>query len=111
LATLSCCGPSTAPLGVEIRDAATRAPVAGATVIADVPSRNHPLSVATLLGQTGPKSSRAVTDADGRAGVAYVPDRPVRLTVVPAGGVPESLLWDAPGDAWRAMGPLEVRAR
>lgn len=96
---------------MDVREAAGGAPVAGAFVAADVPSRNHPFSVASLLGQTASVSTRATTDDAGRATLEHVDDRPFRLTVIPPGGAPESALWDAPDETWRPLGKTEVRAR
>lgn len=110
-AALPGCSPTRSTLTVEVRDAATGEPAPGVTVLADVPSRNHPFSVASLLGQTGPVSSRGTTDAKGVATVDRIEDRPFRLTIVPEGGTPESDLWDGPDEAWRILGPSKVRAR
>lgn len=82
---LAACGASTAPLTVEVRDAATHKPASGVTVVADVPSKFHPFSIASMLGQTGPDASHAKTGADGRATVQYIPGRPVRLGVLAPG--------------------------
>lgn len=82
---LAACGPSMSPLTVEVRDAVTHEPAANITVVADVPSRYHPFSIATMLGETGPQAFKAQTDAQGRVVVQYVPGRPVRLGVLQPG--------------------------
>ncbi len=79
------CGPGVRSLSVEVRDAATKEPAAGVTVIADVPNRNHPFSIASLLGQTGEVSTRAVTDQRGRAELSAIQGRPVRISVLAPG--------------------------
>lgn len=84
-AMLAGCGPTIAPLTIEVRDAATHEPAANITVVADVPSRYHPFSVATILGETSALAFKATTDAQGRAVVQYVPGRPVRLGVLQPG--------------------------
>lgn len=98
------CGPTVKPMRVEVRDAATKEPAAGVTVFADVPSKDHPFSIATLLKQTGPLSWRAKTGERGVAELNYAEGRPVRVGVLSAGwavGVvmvePESIEF-VPGD-------------
>lgn len=103
------CGPSTGPLTVQVRDAATLEPAAGVNVVGQTPSRDHPFSIATMLGQTGPNSSSAVTDAQGRATITYIPGRPVRLGLLGEGWDPSIVLID-PSDpafdaaAWQSCG-------
>lgn len=80
------------PLTVEVRDFETREPVVGARVMAEVPSQDHPKSVATFLKLTGPVSSEGVTDNQGRANVQYVIGRPVRFFVWAPGQGPCSVL-------------------
>lgn len=108
---LAACGASTAPLTVEVRDAATHEPAQGITVVADVPSKFHPFSVGSMLGQTGPDASHAKTDAGGRATVQYIPGRPVRLGVLAPGWDEGFLLIDPEAidfdpDAWHAAPDL-----
>jgi hypothetical protein len=77
---------------VFVRDAATHAPAQGVVVIADVPNKNHPLSVASLLGKTKETSSSATTDEEGRALLSFIPGRAVRLSVLAVGWERGSLL-------------------
>lgn len=83
---------------VRIRDAATAAPIAGAAVSAEMASRDHPFSAASIMGQTGPDASRASTDERGEALVTVLDDREYRIVV-----------W-APGRAPVAFGPAALRA-
>lgn len=90
---------------VEVREAKSHQPASDVTVVADVPARDHPLSVASLLGQTGPLSSRASTDVRGVAMVRFVPGRPLRLGVLAPGWTTGLVIVepDAPGfdpSAW-----------
>ena len=94
------CGPSVQGLRVEVRDAATKEPAAGVTVFADVPSRDHPFSIATLLKQTGPLSWRAKTDEHGVAELKYAEGRPVRVGVLSAGWAVGAVMVDRPEGAW-----------
>lgn len=77
-----CAGPDRSSLRVAVSDAATGAPVADAKVVADTPSRNHPFSISTMLGLTGPESSVAYTDERGVAVVEHAVGRPVRIGVL-----------------------------
>jgi len=104
---LGACSASRSTLLVEVRDAATGEPAAGASVVADVPSRNHPFSVASLLGQTGELATRSAADGRGRARVEYLAGRPVRLGVLEPGWDTGFVLLDpdapgfaAEGDGW-----------
>jgi hypothetical protein len=97
------CGPVVRDLRVEVRDAATKQPAAGVNVFADVPSNDHPFSIATLLGQTGPLNWRAMTDELGVAKLRYAQGRPVRVGVLSAGwavGVVMLERVDDSGGAW-----------
>ena len=110
------------PLGVQVRDGRTHEPIGGATVVAAVPSRDHPQSVATLLGRTAPRTTRSTTDAQGRAILSYIEDRPLRLIVMAQGLVPADRMFEADdgwfgGEEWTALEtgdpggrPIEVRA-
>jgi hypothetical protein len=82
------------PLEVYLRDAKDGKPVSGATVMAEVPSRDHPFSIATMLGQTQPVTSRATTDSKGVARVKAIAERPVRLGFIGAGHAPGFVLLD-----------------
>lgn len=106
---LGACSASRSELLVEVRDAATGEPAAGVGVVADVPSRNHPFSVASLLGGTTDIATQAMADAKGRARLEYVDGRPVRLGVLQPGWDPGLVLVDpdATGfdaEAWRSAG-------
>jgi len=74
--------PLPAPISVRVVDAASGEPILGAKVVADVASHDHPFSVATLLGETGPVSSSAFTDELGLAMVTCTPGRAVRIGVL-----------------------------
>jgi hypothetical protein len=78
----ACSSPSMQPLMVTVTDAATHSPVHAAEVIADVPSKDHPFSVNSIFGLTGPLSNSAFTDERGIATVNYATGRPVRITVL-----------------------------
>jgi hypothetical protein len=110
--TLAACSAPQTTLNLEARDAATRAPAAGLTVIAETPSNNHPFSISSLLGQTEAVSTRLTTDAAGAAVVTVPDNRPLRLTVLSPGADPQTLLLDplptTPTD-WLPMGATEVR--
>lgn len=99
------CGPDIRSFRVEVRDAITHEPARNVTVFADVPSQDHPFSVASLLGRTGPIDSRAMTNDYGLAELQRIDGRPVRLGVLSAGwAVGEVFINpDAPGfnaQAW-----------
>lgn len=80
-----CAGPDIAALSVLVTDQASGEPIPGAKVVADTPSRDHPLSFETLLGRTGPMLETAFTDDRGRAVVEYASGRPVRIGVLAPG--------------------------
>ncbi len=82
---VGCAASDNSSLSVEVSDAATGAPVANAKVVADTPSHDHPFSIATMLGLTGPEFSTAFTDDHGRAVVEYATGRPVRIGVLARG--------------------------
>lgn len=77
-------GPTTS-LRIQVQDAASGQPLAGVVVIGETCSRDHPFSVASLVGQTGPRDARAWTGADGRASLTVPTDWPVRVTAVAPG--------------------------
>lgn len=79
---LGACGVDTSAIVVRVRDARTHEPAANVLVFADVPNKNHPLSVATLLGKTKSVSATGRTDANGRVELVYAPGRVVRLSVM-----------------------------
>lgn len=96
----ACSNPATHPAHLFLRDAETSAPIPGATILAEVPSRDHPLSIDSILGRTGPLDSRATTNAEGRADIALVPDRPVRIGILRLGYPPSFALLDpAPAES------------
>lgn len=109
LLLLGACSASRSALLVEVRDASTGEPAAGVSIVADVPSRNHPFSVASLLGGTKDIATQAIADAAGRARLEYVAGRPVRLGVLEPGWDPGLVLVDpdATGfdaEAWQSAG-------
>jgi hypothetical protein len=115
-ALLAACAPAPRPLLVEVRDAHTKRPAAGVSVVAQTPSRDHPFSIASLLGQTGPHDARAQTDARGVARLEFMPGRPVRLGVLAPGWDAGFVLFDpdAPGfdaSAWHAPGTPPIPGR
>lgn len=57
-------------------------PVYPGVIFAETPSRDHPFSIATLLGQTGPKSTNVLPDERGEAVITIPRDRPLRLGVM-----------------------------
>lgn len=77
-----CAHERTSYLMLTVTDAQTHKPLSGVKVQADTCSRNHPFSVASMLGQTGPVSSVAYSDDAGRARVEYLDGRPVRIGVL-----------------------------
>jgi hypothetical protein len=85
-AILSACGPSTAPLLLELRTADTHAPIANAAVEADSlalgPSLQGSDIVDELLGRRVAFSDRGMTDATGVARLEHIPDRALRITVL-----------------------------
>lgn len=98
------CAPAKIPLHIELRDAASASPVIGCRVFAETPSKDHPFSIASILGQTGPAASNATTDARGAAILTGLTGRAVRLVVWPTGEGPRCLLLDdaqaAEGTSW-----------
>lgn len=87
----------------------------GAKVQAETAARNHPLSVSSLLGQTGPVTSTGFTDDDGRATLEYLSGRPVRVAAL-ARGYPILTMtveepWLGPADGLSDPGPNGDRMR
>ena len=80
-----CAKPDVSALSVAVSDAITGAPIAGAKVVADTPSHNHPLSIESMLGQTAPVQSIAYTDERGVAVLEYATGRSVRVGVMARG--------------------------
>jgi hypothetical protein len=86
IAVLSgCAGPDIAALSVLVMDQASGEVISGAKVVADTPSHEHPLSVESMLGQTGPMLKTGYTDSSGTAVVEYAVGRPVRIGVLARG--------------------------
>lgn len=81
-ATGGCSTPTFAPLTVTVTEANGGEPVPMAKVLAEVPSKDHPFSVQTIFGETGPLSHSAFTNSDGVAVVQYAVGRPVRVGVL-----------------------------
>ena len=80
-----CAGPDSSALSVLVSDASTGEPLAGAKVVADTPSHDHPFSISSMLGQTGPRQSVGYTDDRGLAIVEYATGRAVRVGVLARG--------------------------
>ncbi|MCC6322824.1 MAG: hypothetical protein IT438_15480 [Phycisphaerales bacterium] len=96
---------TSASLRVLVADASSQAPIAGAEVIAETPSRDHPFSIQTLFGETGPVRTSASTDSAGVALVEFIPGRPVRIGVIAPG---YAIVMQLVEEAWR--GPVELTA-
>ena len=80
-----CAGPDIAALSVLVLDQETGEVISGAKVVADTPSHDHPLSVESMLGRTGPILNTAYTDSSGETVVEYAAGRPVRIGVLARG--------------------------
>ena len=123
-----CASAKPVALDVHIRDAVTHDPISGALVVGDTPSQDHPFSVASLLGETGPLASRADSDLAGKARIEGLMDRPLRITIIVQQRAPRFILLDphpgttgktldwasltrdsAPGGDEASSGNLEVR--
>lgn len=98
-----CSSDPSAQLRVRVLDGKTLDPVVGAKVIAETPSQDHPFSVRTILGGTGPIRSTAETDQAGEALVLYHPGRPVRIAAILPGYPITMQLCEEP---WR--GPMAL---
>lgn len=110
-----CASEPRAVLHVQVSDAGSGAPIVGAKVQAETAARNHPLSVSSLLGQTGPVTSTGFTDDDGRATLEYLSGRPVRVAAL-ARGYPILTMtveepWLGPADGLSDPGPNGDRMR
>jgi hypothetical protein len=81
----ACAGPDVAALSVLVTDSTSGAPMANAKVIADTPSHDHPLSIESMLGKTGPIEKNVYTDEAGVAVVEYAAGRAVRIGVLVRG--------------------------
>jgi hypothetical protein len=99
-------GPGTGRLVVSVREGSER-PVADALVVCDSLARDHPFSIATILGSTGAQTRTARTGVDGTARLEFVRERSVRLTVVAPGRGPGVLFLGEPGASqvwdWRRL--------
>lgn len=99
-------GPGTGRLVVSVREGSER-PVADALVVCDSLARDHPFSIATILGSTGAQTRTARTGVDGTARLEFVRERSVRLTVVAPGRGPGVLFLGEPGESqvwdWRRL--------
>lgn len=78
----SCASEETCALRVQVRRGAEHQPVYPAVIFAETPSRDHPFSIASLLGQTGAKSTTELPDESGEAVITIPRDRPLRLGVM-----------------------------
>ncbi len=78
----ACASEETCSLRVQVRRGPDHQPVHVAVVFAETPSRDHPFSVASLLGHTGPQSSTEVLDERGVAIITCPRERPLRLGVM-----------------------------
>jgi len=100
---LAACGPSTAPLTLELRAADTHAPIGGAAVAVDSlalgPSLAAPDIVDELMGRRVAFTDRATTDASGVARLDHIADRALRVTIITQGVAPMfALLEQSLGD-------------
>lgn len=85
LAALSGCGgPASVAAVVSVRDAESAQPVVGATLVVQSKSRDHPLSIDTILGRTGPAEHRRTTDELGMARITLIEGRLTRISVLPS---------------------------
>lgn len=92
-----CSGCASEPMStllVHVRSGPDGQPLQGAMVLAETPSRDHPFSVESLLGQTGPRSDSALTDSQGAAAVHCPRERPVRIGIITPAGVASFTLLD-----------------
>lgn len=80
-----CQSARTTSFDVVVYDVHYNIPIEGVQVIAQTPSRDHPFSIATLLGQTGPFESRGITNDAGCVRLQGVADRSLRITVINRG--------------------------
>jgi hypothetical protein len=110
-----CASEPKAVLLVQVSDAGSGAPIAGAKVQAETAARNHPLSVSSLLGQTGPMTSTGFTDANGQATLEYLSGRPVRIAALSRGYPILTMTieepWLGPSEALSDPGPDGNRLR
>lgn len=108
MCVLASCAADPAPrgLGVVVRDGATEQPLAGVAVRAEVAAHNHPFSVASMLGATGPHTTEGRTDQSGRAELMYTPGRAVRICAVAPGYDPLIDIVEDPGS-----GRVELRGQ
>lgn len=81
-------GGSPVQVRVLVRDQATHRPIEGAAVAAETTSRDHSFSAASILGQTGPSSSRGTTDQTGFVSVTVLDEREFRIVVWATGRAP-----------------------
>lgn len=95
-----CSSDPSAQLRVRVLEGKTLEPVVGARVIAETPSQDHPFSVRTILGETGPIRSTAETNRAGEALVLYHPGRPVRIGAILPGYPVTMQLCEEP---WKGM--------
>jgi len=70
-----------APLWIWVRDRHSGAPLADARVSFETASRFHPLSAASLLGQTDPEHASVMTDSTGAAMMQVLSGRDFRIVV------------------------------
>ena len=105
IGTVGACSAPTSVFTVSVRDAQSMNPIAGAVVVADTPNRNHPFSIASILGRAGPLSVQATTDAQGRASLVGLDDRPVRIGVFADGREPAfGMFAGSSGAEWVGLG-------
>lgn len=82
LGLTACSAAPTTSLRVIVRDARSNDPLPGVIVTGETCSRDHPFSIASLLGQTGPRDQQVRTGPDGRAALTVLADWPIRLTAI-----------------------------
>ncbi len=88
-------------VAVELRDAATGAPIEGAVVRALPQNPKHVFRVADYL-RAAPGATSVRTDAGGRAVLELPADRPFELVVAVSGREPESISFEGPGELMQA---------
>lgn len=105
-----CTGPSGIPVQVGVGVYRAGVPVEGARVVSHSTSRDHPFSVETLLGKTGPIDDVGETDADGEVTLEVFADRDSRVVVItPPPQVEIVTLWTGFSTRWQR--PTGVRVR
>lgn len=93
-ATAGCQSAPLAPVQVQVLDPSRGEPIHDAAVFAESLARDHPFSIATLLGQTGARRDEGRTDDAGRVQLTFIADRPLRIGILAPGYAPLIRLLD-----------------